>query len=135
MQKGKERIQEKSVLQKTVTAFLVGMYFDPSEKKICEEHLEELRELARTCGFDVVGIKSCPLKKISSATYLGKGKITELIADVESTKADILIFDEEISPNQERNLERLFNRVILDRTGLILEVFANMNADYKLQQS
>lgn len=124
MQKGKERIQEKSVLQKTVTAFLVGIYFDPSDKKICEEHLEELRELSRTCGFEVVGAKPCPLKRISSATYLGKGKIKELIFDVESTEADLIIFDEEISPNQERNLEKLFNRVILDRTGLILEVFA-----------
>ncbi|MGL4348389.1 MAG: GTPase HflX [Chlamydiales bacterium] len=124
MHKGKGRIQEKSVLQKTVTAFLVGIYFDPSDKKICEEHLEELSELSRTCGFEVVGAKPCPLKRVSSATYLGKGKIKELISDVESTEADLIIFDEEISPNQERNLEKLFNRVILDRTGLILEVFA-----------
>lgn len=124
MQKGKERIKEKNLLQKTVTAFLVGIYFDPSEKKICEDHLEELRELSRTCGFEVVGIKPCPLKRISSATYLGKGKIKELIVDVESTQADVIIFDEEISPNQERNLEKLFHRIILDRTGLILEVFA-----------
>lgn len=124
MQKGKERIEEKSIFQKTVTAFLVGIYFDPSDKKICEEHLEELKELSRTCGFEVVGMKPCPLKRISSATYLGKGKIKELMSDVESMRADLIIFDEEISPNQERNLEKLFNRVILDRTGLILEVFA-----------
>lgn len=124
MEKGKERIEEKNILQKTITAFLVGIYFDPSGKKTCEEHLEELKELARTCGFEVVGMKACPLKKISSSTYLGKGKIQELISDVELTSADLIIFDEEISPNQERNLEKLFNRVILDRTGLILEVFA-----------
>lgn len=124
MQKGKERIEGKNILQKAITAFLVGIYFDPSDKNVCEEHLEELQELARTCGFEVVGMRPCPLKRISSATYLGKGKIQELIADVASTRADLIIFDEEISPNQERNLEKLFNRVILDRTGLILEVFA-----------
>ena len=113
MEKGKERIEEKNILQKTITAFLVGIYFDPSSKKTCDEHLEELKELARTCGFEVVGMKACPLKKISSSTYLGKGKIQELISDVEQTSADLIIFDEEISPNQERNLEKLFNSCLL----------------------
>lgn len=105
-------------------ALLVGCYETTKEKEICEEHLEELASLSDTYGFSVVDKVACPLRKIDAGTYLGKGKLEELIALSYSTESDVIIFDEEITPNQQKNLERLFKKPVIDRTELILEVFA-----------
>ena len=103
------------------TALLVGVYFGAKEKPTCEEHLLELKALATTYGLTVIDVVPVPLKKYDAATYIGKGKLAEL---AESTEADVIIFDDEISPNQQRNLEEQFKKPVLDRTELILEVFA-----------
>ncbi|PCI93684.1 GTPase HflX [Candidatus Aerophobetes bacterium] len=106
------------------TVMLVGCYEGSREKKICEEHLEELASLSDTYGFTIYDKISCPLRKIDSSTYLGKGKLQELNALSNASECDVIIFDEEITPNQQKNLENLFKKPVIDRTELILEVFA-----------
>ncbi|GAB4187631.1 MAG: GTPase HflX [Simkaniaceae bacterium] len=122
----KERIYEdvRYEIKDLKKAFLVGVYFQSTEKRLCEEHLEELAQLSKTYGFTVAGKLACPLKKISASMYLGEGKVQEILKEAEEAQADVIILDEEISPNQERNLEKIIKKPILDRTELILEVFA-----------
>lgn len=107
------------------TAFLVGIYFHSYDLHLCEEHLDELAALSNTYGFEVVYKTPCLLRRIDAGTYLGKGKIEELIQKAEEFDPDVIIFDDEMSPNQSRNLERLFKLPVIDRTELILEVFAS----------
>lgn len=105
-------------------ALLVGYYLKTADQKSCEESLEELERLADTFGLETIDKVPCPLKKITSATVLGEGKLDELFALCEEYRVDMVIFDDEISPQQQRNLEKIFKRPVLDRTELILEVFA-----------
>ncbi len=106
------------------TALLVGVYFATDEKKNCEDNLDELERLGDTFGLQTVGKVSCPLKKIDAGTFLGKGKLEELKVMAETQGAAVILFDEEISPHQQRNLEEIFKKPVVDRTELIIEVFA-----------
>ncbi len=106
------------------TALLIGVHFSAEEKKTCEENLEELVRLGETFGLRTVGKVPCALKKFDAATFLGKGKLEELKALAESLPAEVIIFDDEISPQQQRNLEQIFTKPVIDRTELIIEVFA-----------
>lgn len=105
-------------------ALLVGLYSGSGQKAICEEHLEELNELAETFGVAVVGKIAYPMRKIKAATFLPAGKLEEIASAIEETKANLFIFDEEISPAQQRNLEKLLKISVMDRTELIIEIFA-----------
>src|SRR5579872_4335709 len=105
------------------TALLVGIYNKREEKQECEEHLDELERLCETFGLRAVGKVSCPIKRIDAGTYVGKGKLEDLIKMGQSLDADVILFDDEISPQQQRNLEGLFRKPVMDRTELILEVF------------
>ncbi len=102
------------------TALLIGTFQSGQDREQCEDFLGELARLCETFGVEPIFKAACPIKKIDGATYLGTGKIEEL----SQIKADIVIFDDEISPNQQRNLEKLFKRPVIDRTELIIEVFA-----------
>ncbi len=105
-------------------ALLIGFYLKTADLSSCEESLEELERLADTFGLETIDKVACSLKKITAATLLGEGKIKELFGLCEEYQIDIVIFDEEISPHQQRNLEKIFKRPVIDRTELILEVFA-----------
>jgi GTP-binding protein HflX len=88
------------------------------------EHLAELAELADTAGAQVVGEVTQFLERPNPATYLGKGKLDELGAEIERTGASLLIFDDELTPAQGRNIEELTGRRVMDRAELILDIFA-----------
>lgn len=103
---------------------LVAFYLKAKEKDFSEESLDELGRLSETFGLEVVAKIPVALRQITSSTLIGKGKLEELFAVAEEYEADVIIFDEEISPQQQRNLEEIFKRPVLDRTELILEVFA-----------
>lgn len=105
------------------TAMVAGSYDRAKDIPLCKEHLDELAALAKTYGFEVVAKIPCSIRAIDAALYFGKGKIEELRLQAEELKADVVIFDEEISPNQQKNLERIFKRPVIDRTELILEIF------------
>lgn len=89
-----------------------------------EDSLEELAALARTAGIEVVGGTYQRLERINPATYIGKGKLEELQSFRDELQVDLFIFDDELSPAQMRELERALERKVIDRTALILDVFA-----------
>jgi GTPase len=105
-------------------ALLVGIYSGTDHREICEEHLDELESLADTFGTPTALKLPCAVRKIEASTFLPKGKLDEIIDELGKTKANLVIFDEEISPAQQRNLEKLFKTAVMDRTELILEIFA-----------
>lgn len=117
------------------TSLLVGAYSSGKDKEACEESLQELGRLCATYGLKDVARISCPIKKIDAGLFVGSGKLGELLLEVEDKEADIVVFDEEISPNQQRNLEKFFKRPVIDRTELIIEVFAQraQTSEAKLQ--
>ena len=91
-----------------------------------EESLAELHRLAETAGLEVVGEVTQRLERPNPATLIGKGKVQELKTLVEATDANVVIFDEELSPRQQRELEKVLGDdvKVLDRTALILDIFA-----------
>lgn len=91
-----------------------------------EDSLEELALLADTAGLDVIGQTYQRIDHIHPGTYIGSGKVTEIIALVEETLANVVIFDNELSPTHQRELENKLglNVQLLDRTALILDIFA-----------
>ena len=89
-----------------------------------EISLEELRELAKTAGYPVVGTATQRLQSPVAATFMGSGRLLEPKDYMEAAEADLIIFDEELSPAQLRNIEELCDCPVLDRTMLILDIFA-----------
>ena len=104
-------------------ALLVGTYLT-GEKPQCEEQLLELESLGDTFGLTTVVKLPCPLRSIDAGTFLGKGKVEEIHLIAEEHKCDLIVFDDEISPQQQKNLEKICGRPVIDRTELILGVFA-----------
>lgn len=89
-----------------------------------EEHLAELELLAKTNGITAVTQITQEREKIDPATYLGKGKIEEIATLADHLEADLILFDDELSPSQTRNIEKMVKKPVQDRTSLILEIFA-----------
>lgn len=104
------------------TAILVGVE-QPAEWDI-DESLAELERLADTAGAKTVGVVKQKRMKVDSAFYIGKGKVGEIAILLQETMASMVIFDNELSPSQQRNLEMAFGVKVLDRTALILDIFA-----------
>lgn len=104
-------------------AFLVSVAL-PERPWVGGDPLEELRGLAATAGAIVVGGLCQRRDKINPATYIGKGKLQELQEQVQATDADVIIFDNDLSPAQIRNLEKATKIKVLDRSELILDIFA-----------
>jgi len=88
------------------------------------DSLQELSHLTKTAGANVVGMLTQKLDAPSPTHYIGKGKIGELIDLKEQTPYDTVIFDDELSPRQQRNLEEALGVKVIDRTALILHIFA-----------
>ena len=105
-------------------AILVGIINQKQDEIKIKEFLDELAFLAETAGATPVKRFTQHLSRPDSGTFIGKGKSEEVKLFIEKNNIDLVIFDDEISPSQQRNLETLFERKVLDRTGLILEIFA-----------
>jgi len=88
-----------------------------------EDSLEELAQLARTAGARVVGVVAQHVAHVTSV-YMGRGKLDELLALKSATPYDVAIFDDELSPVQQKNLEKALEVKVIDRTALILDIFA-----------
>ncbi len=110
--------------EKKEKALLIGFYLDKDKLKTVENSLDELERLAETAGLETIDKAAIHLRQITASTLIGKGKLQELCALAEEYNADVIIFDDEIHPNQQRNLEKLFKKPVIDRTELIIEVFA-----------
>ena len=86
--------------------------------------LEEFSELARSAGASIAGVLSARIDRPNAATLIGSGKLEEVKAAADATGADLILVNHPLTPTQERNLERALQRRVVDRTGLILDIFA-----------
>ncbi len=110
--------------RKQERALLVGLEKDGVSKWDLRDSLAELAELAHSAGAEVVDTVTQKLQKPTAPFYIGKGKAELIKESFENQHVTSVIFDNELSPAQGRNLENLFNRKVLDRTQLILDIFA-----------
>jgi|TARA_B000000475_G_scaffold247175_1_gene221346 GTP-binding protein HflX len=107
-------------------AILIGLITPKLQRDQVYEYLEELAFLAKTAGALPVRNFTQKLKHPDNSTFLGKGKINEVKEFVISEKIDIIIFDDDLTPSQIRNIQKIFpERKILDRSNLILDIFAS----------
>ncbi len=104
--------------------FLVGAALKSRPQSDFKESLAELANLAQTAGGEVVGEGIQKLERPVSGTFIGRGKAQQFAAECHEKGAETVIFNDELTPGQGRNLEQVFNRKILDRTALILDIFA-----------
>ena len=104
-------------------------------KHLMQEHLEELARLADTAGAAVVGELTQQLDRPDSSTYIGSGKIEELKSLISSCEATVVIFDDELTPAQGKNIETALGTRVIDRAELILDIFAvrARSAEAKMQ--
>lgn len=106
------------------TAVLVGLITQEQDEKKTEEYLDELEFLTDTAGAEIVGKFTQKLDKQNPTTYVGTGKLKEIREFVEEHEVGMVIFDDELSAKQIRNIEKELQVKILDRTSLILDIFA-----------
>jgi GTPase len=110
--------------QKTERVFLVAVELKSRSAWDVQDSLEELAELAQTAGGMVVGSATQKLEAPSAGTFIGTGKAIQLAAQCKELGVDTVISDDELTGAQARNLERIFECKVLDRTSLILDIFA-----------
>lgn len=108
----------------TEKTILIGLEHDGVTRWDVEDSLSELRQLAATAGALVIGTVVQKLDKPTAPFYIGKGKAEEVARQCGEKEVTSLIFDDELSPAQGRNLEQLTHRKVLDRTQVILDIFA-----------
>ena len=96
-----------------------------TNRELTEDNLKELKLLCKTAGCDVVLKLTQELSKINSATCIGSGKISEIKDVINDEDIQLIVFDDELTPMQNRNLMEEFNIKVMDRSGIILDIFAN----------
>ncbi|AKO93731.1 GTPase HflX [Priestia filamentosa] len=111
--------------EKTV---LVGCQLPGDDEVRFGHSLDELESLTETAGGEVILTLTQKRERVHPATYIGKGKLEELLAAVEETEPDLVVFNDELSPSQLRNLTDMLSVRIIDRTQLILDIFAQRAA-------
>ena len=115
-------IEEKSLeLEKVV---LIGIMNQEQDAEKSQEYLDELEFLTFTAGGEVVKRFTQKVDTPNPKTFIGSGKMEEVKQFVEANDIGAVIFDDELSPGQQRNIEKMLKCKILDRTGLILDIFA-----------
>ncbi len=109
----------------TERAVLIGLITGGMSKEVADEHLDELELLADTAGAETIFKITQDKARRDPAFLIGKGKAEEIQQLVEMNDINLIIFDDDLNPTQVRNLEKLFDKKILDRSGLILDIFAS----------
>jgi GTP-binding protein HflX len=104
-------------------AFLVALSLPGQPGFLVEEHLDELAELTRSADVEVLGRAIQQRRSPDPGTFIGRGKAAELREAVRTLEADLVIFDDDLSPSQIKNLEEILELAVMDRSGLILEIF------------
>jgi GTP-binding protein HflX len=105
-------------------AFLVGVQLPGRSRESEEENLDELELLAKTAGAEVVGRTVQSRTRIDGSTFIGEGKLESIARQVIDRGINLIIFDDDLSPAQARNIERRLEVNVIDRTELILDIFA-----------
>jgi len=106
------------------TVLLIGICLSRHADPTAQESLEELAQLCETAGATVTGTMVCRIGHRHAGTYIGEGKAAEIAALVAEKKIATVVFDEELTPAQGRNLEAIFKTKVVDRTQVILDIFA-----------
>jgi GTP-binding protein HflX len=110
--------------RETERVFVVGVQLKSDNAWCIDESLDELEELVVTAGGEVAGRGMQRLDRVNAATFIGPGKARGFAEECKESGVDTVVFDEELSPAQGRNLEKIFECKILDRTALILDIFS-----------
>ncbi len=110
---------------KCEAAFLVGIKERGESDEDAQEHLEELESLVDTMGIGVVSTDIAIIREPNPKFYIGAGKLEEIIEKAKSARADLIIFDAELSPRQQRNIEEFSGVTVIDRQEVILDIFAD----------
>ena len=110
------------MIDKIEKAIIVGANIDQYER--FEKSMDELENLVLACDIEVVGRETQNLVEVNNSMYIGKGKAEEIATKAEALKVDYVIFNNELSGRQMRNLSKIIKADILDRTALILEIFS-----------
>lgn len=117
-------IERKSAAKKDETCVLIGLSTGMQSDEQLKEYLDELAFLAETAGARPVTFFTQKLSRPDPKTFMGSGKIQQIAAFIKENEIDLAIFDDELSPSQQRNIERELKCKVLDRTLLILDIFA-----------
>ena len=120
---GKKDVHQIVNEEKTVRAMLVGLQLRQSDEAFARA-MDELGELAKACGIEPVSISTQKVAHPVQATYIGSGKVDEIKNAAEMLQVDLVVFDQTLTPMQFRNLGKLLGTEVMDRTGLILRIFA-----------
>ena len=123
MSKKEQTYQIINTDERAPRAILVGLCTTQSEYRF-ERAMDELEELAEACGIETVLIETQNADRPVQSTYIGSGKVAEVKEDIERKEADLVIFDQMLSPSQFRNLAKELGVEVMDRTGLILRIFS-----------
>ncbi len=114
--------RNKKVEEEREKVLLVGVD-DGSASEEFERSMEELKNLAKACFMEPVGVVTQKMESVNKGLYVGTGKVQEIREAAELLEADVIIFDDALSPSQLRNLQKELKKPILDRTTLILDIF------------
>ena len=115
-------IERKEILNERT--IIIGVIKPGDTDETINEHLDELELLAQTASAEVVGRITQKISKVNSATFIGKGKADQIIAQAKELDVKLIIFDDELSPGQIKNYHNLSDKIkVLDRSGLILDIF------------
>ena len=117
-------VSDRDIFVTTQKALLVGIILKNETRADKEESLKELVNLVKTAGSSPAIIQTKRVERIDPKTFIGKGSITELVDISNVNDIDVVIFDCELTPNQQKELRALFKCDVVDRTGLILDIFA-----------
>ncbi|WP_108624230.1 hypothetical protein [Candidatus Similichlamydia epinepheli] len=113
-------------MERIKRALIVGAFETRSgSREEAEDSLSELGELLRSCGINVADSTICPLRGRYVSTFIGSGRLQEIVVSASDLEVDLVVFDEELTPAQQRNLETAIQKPVVDRTEIILEVFAS----------
>lgn len=118
------RSDDHDLLIRPQRAILVGAVFPGHDRSEVEDHLEELARLTETAGARVVARHIQERRQADAGFFIGRGKAEEIAVHVRDQGADVVIFDDDLSPGQVRNLEEALGVSVVDRSGLILDIFA-----------
>ena len=117
-------LDKKNIIQEEEKAVLVGLIHDGQTEHQVKDYLEELKFLAETAGAICIKKFTQKLQHPDSRTFLGKGKLEEIKRFVEGKDVRIIIFDDELSGSQITNIEKILDVKTIDRSDLILDIFA-----------
>jgi GTPase len=116
-------LKKKNTLERE-RCILIGIVNRDQDEEKSREYLEELRFLADTAGADTIHMFTQKLPQANSRTFLGSGKMEDIKGFVQAENIDMIVFDDELTPSQLKNIEALMEVKVMDRTNLILDIFA-----------